>query len=60
MASVPDIQAITYDVCGVARTVSSAYTAKVLPIWFSALMTHVSYTDSFFLKIEDALESLFG
>ena len=29
MASIVDIKAVSYDVCGVARTVSSGYRAKV-------------------------------
>lgn len=34
MASVIDIRAVSYDVCGVVRTVSSGYKAKVIFISF--------------------------
>lgn len=40
MASIADIKAVSYDVCGVVRMVSAGYKAKVNPEFFHM----ISYT----------------
>ncbi|KAJ0791010.1 putative carboxypeptidase-like, regulatory domain superfamily [Helianthus annuus] len=41
MASVADIKAVSYDVCGSVHTVDSGYKSKVIPIFFFSLYIYI-------------------
>lgn len=44
MASISDIKAVSYDICGMVQTIRNDYRAKVIAIFLCTYFEHVTYS----------------